>query len=249
MTDTLEGKSVLITGAAKRVGAEIARRVHAAGASVALHYRSAAGEARALAARLNEQRPRSAVVLQADLLDCPRLPALVRGVLDSFGRLDALVNNASSFFPTALGEATEAQWEDLIGTNLKAPLFLAQAAAPALEASGGTIVSITDIHAERPLRGYPIYCAAKAGLAGLTRALAIELAPRVRVNGVAPGPIQWPEDGSFDAAERDAIIAHTLLKRVGEPADIARAVLFLLADAPYMTGQIIAVDGGRSARL
>jgi pteridine reductase len=188
-------------------------------------------------------------VFQADLLDCARLPALIDGVLERFGRLDALVNNASSFYPTAVGSITEVQWSDLIGSNLKAPLFLAQAAAPALEASGGAIVNIIDIHAERPLRGYPLYCAAKAGLAGLTRALAVEMGPRVRVNGVAPGPIQWPDDGSFDAVAKDAIVEHTLLKRVGEPADIARTVLFLLADAPYITGQIIAVDGGRSAHL
>ena len=249
MTSTLEGKAVLVTGAARRVGAEIARRVHAAGAAVALHYRTAAGAAQELAAGLNASRPGSAALLQADLLDCARLPALIDGVLERFGRLDALVNNASSFFPTAIGSITEVQWSDLIGSNLKAPLFLAQAAVPALEASGGSIVNIIDIHAERPLRGYPLYCAAKAGLAGLTRALAVELGPRVRVNGVAPGPIQWPEDGSFDAAAQDAIVEHTLLKRVGEPADIARTVLFLLADAPYITGQIIAVDGGRSAHL
>jgi pteridine reductase len=216
---------------------------------LALHYRTAAGAAQALSASLNASRPGSATVFQADLLDCARLPALIDGVLERFGRLDALVNNASSFYPTAVGSITEVQWSDLIGSNLKAPLFLAQAAAPALEASGGAIVNIIDIHAERPLRGYPLYCAAKAGLAGLTRALAVELGPRVRVNGVAPGPIQWPDDGSFDAAAKDAIVEHTLLKRVGEPADIARTVLFLLADAPYITGQIIAVDGGRSAHL
>jgi pteridine reductase len=249
MTSTLEGKAVLVTGAARRVGAEIARRVHAAGAVLALHYRTAAVAAQELAAGLNASRPGSAALLQADLLDCARLPALIDGVLERFGRLDALVNNASSFYPTAVGSITEVQWSDLIGSNLKAPLFLAQAAVPALEASGGSIVNIIDIHAERPLRGYPLYCAAKAGLAGLTRALAVELGPRVRVNGVAPGPIQWPEDGSFDAAAQDAIVEHTLLKRVGEPADIARTVLFLLADAPYITGQIIAVDGGRSAHL
>lgn len=249
MTSTLEGKAVLVTGAARRVGAEIACRVHAAGAVLALHYRTAADAAQALAASLNASRPGSATLLQADLLDCARFPALIDGVLERFGRLDALVNNASSFYPTAVGSITEVHWSDLIGSNLKAPLFLSQAAAPALEASCGAIVNIIDIHAERPLRGYPLYCAAKAGLAGLTRALAVELGPRVRVNGVAPGPIQWPDDGSFDAAAKDAIVEHTLLKRVGDPADIARTVLFLLADAPYITGQIIAVDGGRSAHL
>lgn len=249
MMSTLEGKAVLITGAARRVGAEIARVVHAAGASVGLHYRSAAGEAQALADCLNAARPGSALLLKGDLLETVRLQQLVDRVVERFGQLDAVVNNASSFFPTPLGSVTESHWYDLIGTNLKAPLFLAQAAAPALTSSGGAIVNIVDIHAERPLGGYPLYCAAKAGLAGLTRALALELGPRVRVNGVAPGPIQWPEDGSFDAATRHAIVEHTLLKRVGEPADIARTVLFLLADAPYVTGQIIAVDGGRSAHL
>lgn len=249
MMSTLEGKAVLITGAAKRVGAEIARAVHGAGAAVGLHYRSAAGEAQALADSLDASRPGSAVLLQADLLETSRLPRLIEGFLERFGRLDALVNNASSFFATPLGTITEAHWDDLIGTNFKAPLFLAQAAAPALSSAGGAIVNIVDIHAERPLEGYPLYCAAKAGLAGLTRALALELGPRVRANGVAPGPIQWPEDESFDAAARHAIVEHTLLKRVGEPADIARTVLFLLADAPYITGQVIAVDGGRSAHL
>jgi pteridine reductase len=245
----LAGKTVLITGGAKRVGAEIVRHVHRAGADVALHCRSAIGEADALAGELNAVRRNSAFVLHADLLDIDRMPALVDTVLTHFGRLDGLVNNASSFFATPVGGIDESQWLDLIGTNLRAPLFLAQAAAAALKASRGSIVNVTDIHAERPLRHFPVYCAAKAGLAGLTRALALELAPEVRVNAVAPGPIQWPDSTDFDAAARDAIIDHTLLKRVGEPADIARAVVFLLADAPYVTGQILAVDGGRSIHI
>jgi pteridine reductase len=169
--------------------------------------------------------------------------------MERFGRLDGLVNNASSFFPTALGQIDEAAWVDLMGSNLKAPLFLSQAAAPHLKATGGAIINIVDIHAERPLKGYPLYCAAKAGLLGLTRALAVELAPEVRVNGVAPGAIEWPDDGQFPAAERQAIVAHTLLGRIGRPSDIARTVRFLLFDAPYITGQIIPVDGGRSAHL
>jgi len=240
---------VLVTGGARRVGAEIARRLHAAGARVALHYRSSSANAEALAAGFNAARPDSALVLQADLLDTAGLPGLVSAVLERFGRLDGLVNNASSFFPTAVGEIDEAAWADLIGSNLKAPLFLSQAAAPHLKASGGAIINIVDIHAERPLKGYPLYSAAKAGLLGLTRALALELAPRVRVNGVAPGAIEWPDDWQFSPAEREAIVRHTLLGRTGAPSDIARTVAFLLFDAPYITGQVIAVDGGRSAHL
>ena len=245
---------VLVTGAARRVGAEIARALHAAGARVAIHYRSSAPAALALAAELNAAQPdgagESAVVFVADLLDSAALPALVESVVQRFGRLDALVNNASSFFATEVGAVDAAAWDDLIGSNLKAPLFLAQAAAPHLERSGGCIVNITDIHAERPLKGYPLYCAAKAGLLGLTRALALELGPRVRVNAVAPGTIEWPQDkNDFPPAERKAIIAHTLLKRIGSPADIARTVKFLVFDAPYVTGQVINVDGGRTAHL
>lgn len=240
---------VLVTGGARRVGAELVRCLHAAGAQVAVHYRHSRGEAEALVATLEQLRPGSALALQADLLDCTALPRLVEAVVAHFGRLDGLVNNASSFFPTALGDIDEAAWGDLIGSNLKAPLFLAQAAAPHLTASGGAIVNIVDIHAERPLKGYPLYCAAKAGLLGLTRALALELAPRVRVNGVAPGAIEWPDDGQFPPQERERIVAHTLLGRVGSPSDIARTVRFLLLDAPYVTGQILAVDGGRSAHL
>lgn len=249
MTETLQGKVVLVTGAAKRVGAEIARQIHAAGARVALHYRSAAAEAQGLAAEFNRQRPDSALLLRADLLNGSGRSALVQGAVERWGRLDAVINNASSFFPTPLDSVSEEQWEDLIGTNLKAPLFLAREAASFLRRSRGAIVNITDIHAERPLRGYAVYCAAKAGLTGLTRALALELAPEVRVNAVAPGPIQWPEGDVIGAGERAAIVEHTLLKRVGEPADVARTALFLLADAPYVTGQIIAVDGGRSVHL
>lgn len=240
---------VLVTGAARRVGAEIARHLHAAGASLVLHCRRSGAEAEALAAEFNARRPDSARVLQADLLDSVALVGLVERAVAAFGRLDGLVNNASSFFPTALGEIDEAAWFDLMGSNLKAPLFLAQAAAPHLRASRGGIVNIVDIHAERPLKGYPVYCAAKAGLLGLTRALALEMAPEVRVNGVSPGAIEWPDDGQFPPEERDAIVRHTLLGRVGAPSDIARSVVFLLLEAPYITGQILAVDGGRSAHL
>jgi len=243
------GKTVLVTGAAKRVGSAIARELHAAGANVVLHYRSSAAVADALVAELNARRSASACCLQADLLDSAALPRLVADTLARFGRLDALVNNASSFFATPLGKIDLAAWEDLIGSNLKAPLFLTQAAAPHLRATRGAVVNITDIHAERPLAGYPLYCAAKAGLLGLTRALAIELAPEVRVNAVAPGPILWPDDAVFDDAARDEIVAHTLLQRAGSPQDIARTVRFLLDDAAYVTGQVINVDGGRTAHL
>jgi len=245
----LIGKTVLITGAAKRVGRSIARELHAAGANIVVHYRQAAEAAEALVGELNALRPDSAACCQTDLLDCQALPGLVDYAVRRFQRLDALVNNASSFFPTPLASIDQAAWDDLIGSNLKAPLFLTQAAAPHLKAAHGGVVNITDIHAERPLAGFPLYCAAKAGLLGLTRALAVELAPEVRVNAVAPGPILWPEDTSFDHAARDHIIDHTLLKRSGSPQDIARAVRFLLNDAPYVTGQVINVDGGRTAHL
>ncbi len=245
----LHGKTILVTGAARRVGAGIARRLHGAGASLALHCRTSQGEAEALSGELNRKRPDSAAVFVADLRAVAELPALVKAVVDRFGSLDALVNNASSFFPTPLGQIDEIAWDDLVGSNFKAPLFLAQAAAPHLAAVGGAIVNITDIHAERPLKGYPLYCAAKGALLTLTRALAAELAPAVRVNAVAPGAILWPEDGQFPPAEQASIVGHALLAREGSPADIAAAVHFLLADAPYVTGQIINVDGGRSAHL
>lgn len=241
---------ILVTGAARRVGAEIARVLHAAGACVAIHYHRSAGEAAALAEALNEDRAHSAAIFQADLCAIDTLAPLVTAVGERFGRLDGLVNNASSFYPTKVGAIDTAAWDDLIGTNLRAPLLLAQAAAPYLAQHGGSIVNITDVHAERPLKGYALYCVAKAGLLGLTRALAVELGPQVRVNALAPGAVEWPEqDEDFSPAERAAIIQHTLLKRVGSPNDIARTVKFLIFDAPYITGQVIAVDGGRSAHL
>ena len=245
----MTGKTVLITGAAKRVGRSIACALHAGGANVMLHYRNAEAEARAMSVEFNRQRLNSADCAHADLLDLAALARLVDQTVARFGRLDALVNNASSFFPTPLGSIDEQAWDDLVGSNFKAPLFLTQAAAPHLRASRGAVVNITDIHAERPLAGYPLYCAAKAGLLGLTRALAIELAPEVRVNAVAPGPILWPDDSAFDAEARDRIVDHTLLKRAGDPQDIAGAVCFLLNDASYVTGQVINVDGGRTAHL
>lgn len=243
---------ILITGAARRVGAEIARTLHAAGARLVLHYRNSAAEAEALTAELNATRPDSVLCASADLCDVADIPRLVAIAVERCGRLDALVNNASSFYATPIGSITEAAWQDLIGSNLKGPLFLAQAAAPHLRKTRGAIVNITDIHAELPLKNYPLYCAAKAGLLGLTRALALELAPEVRVNAVAPGPIAWPEGpaaADFDMAARSAIISRTLLQHEGSPADIARTVRFLLLDAPYVTGQVINVDGGRSIYL
>jgi pteridine reductase len=249
MSESLSGKVVLVTGGAKRVGAAIARRLHREGASLMLHYRGSEREAKALRTELNAERADSVALVQADLLDTAGLAEIVRNAVGRFDRLDALVNNASTFFPTPVGEMTPANWESLIGTNLRAPLFLSQAAAPHLKKAGGAIVNITDIHAERPLKSYVIYSIAKTGLVGLTRSLARELGPEVRVNGVAPGAIVWPEDGSWDDVTRQRVVSHTLLKRTGEPDDIARAVYYLIAEAPYVTGQIIAVDGGRSINI
>jgi pteridine reductase len=244
----VQGRIVLITGGAKRVGAAICRRLHAAGANLMLHYRASAGEARLLQAELNGARPDSVALIQADLLDLNKLPAMIDQTLQKFGRLDGLVNNASSFFPTPIGAINPESWENLIGTNLRAPLFLAQAAAPALKKAQGAIVNIADIHAERPLKGYVVYTLAKAGLVALTRSLALELAPGVRVNAVAPGAIAWPEDGQFEPGERERIIATTPLRRTGNPDEIAQAVHFLCT-APFVTGQVLAVDGGRSIFL
>ena len=249
MSESLSGKVVLVTGGAKRVGAAIARRLHREGANLMLHYRGSEREARALRAEFNVGRADSVALVQADLLDVPGLSEIVRNTIGRFERLDALVNNASAFFPTPVGEMTASTWESIVGANLRAPLFLSQAAAPHMKKTGGAIVNITDIQAERPLKNYVIYSIAKTGLVGLTRSLARERAPEVRVNGVAPGAIVWPEDGSWDDLTRQRIVSHTLLRRTGEPDDIARAVHYLLAEAPYVTGQIIAVDGGRSINL
>lgn len=241
----LAGKTVLVTGAARRVGAVIAERLHGAGASVVLHYHRSAAEAAALAQRLETVRPHSAAVIEADLLDTARLPRLIESAGKAFGGLDVLVNNASTFYPTPLGEITEAQWNDLMGTNLKAPLFLAQAAAGMLRLSRGLVLNIVDIHGMRPLRRHAVYSVAKAGLIMLTRSLARELAPHVRVNAIAPGPVLWPEQ-PMDAELQARIVDRTLLKRPGSPEDVARAALFFACDAPYVTGQVLAIDGGRS---
>ena len=241
---TLAGKVALVTGAARRVGSVLVRALHGAGADVVLHYRSSEEAARAITATLNATRPDSAVVVQADLLDAQAPSKLVAAAQETFGRLDILVNNASSFYPTAIGEISESDWNDLVGTNLKAPLFLTQAAVPLLRVANGLVLNLVDIHGLRPLRRYPTYCIAKAGLIMLTKSLARELAPQVRVNAVAPGPVLWAQD--TDADLREEIVSRTLLKREGSPEDVARALLYFAADAPYVTGQVLAVDGGRS---
>ncbi len=250
MNTSLQDKVILITGGAKRVGASICRLLHAGGANLMIHYRSSVNEARMLQAELNLKRPNSVTIIQGDLLNLAVLPSLVFETVQNFGRLDVLINNASSYYATELGQINDVAWEDLIGSNLKAPLFLSQAAAPELKKNNGSIINITDMHVERPKKGYIVYSVAKAGLVTLTRSLAHELGPEVRVNAVAPGPVMWPEDNpQFDEVYRQRVISQTLLKRIGEPEDIAKAVKFLIQDAPFMTGQVIAVDGGRSLNL
>ncbi len=242
---TLNGQVALVTGAARRIGAAISRRLHHHGANVAIHYRDSSDEANALCDELNAARPDSAMSLRADLSDTSAFPELIDSVTEWHGQLDILINNASSFYPTELGHVSEADWDNLIGTNLKAPLFLAQAALVPLRSSRGVIVNIVDIHAQRPLRNHAVYGAAKAGLAMLTRSLAKDLGPEIRVNGVSPGAILWPETELSDAAKK-SILGQIPLGRTGEPDDIAGCVLYLVRDATYVTGQIIAVDGGRS---
>jgi len=243
--NSLQGQVVLITGGARRVGAVVAGALHAAGANILIHYRSSAAAAKELCATLNQTRPGSAAMYAANLIEADAPEKLVTATLSEFGRIDVLINNASSFYATPVGKITLAQWDDLIGSNLKAPLFLSQAAAPSLAQHQGLIINMIDIHASRPLKAHPVYCAAKAGLAMLTRSLARELGPSIRVNGIAPGPVLWPEE-PIDAVLKQEIINKTALKRHGTPQDIARTALFLAQDAPYITGQIIAVDGGRS---
>lgn len=242
---TLEGKRALITGAARRIGAAITERLHEAGADVAIHYRNSAAEAKELRRKLNDARPDSAEIFAADLNDTGAVSRLIGAVVDWAGRLDILVNNASSFYATPVGSINDAQWDDLIGSNLKAPLFLSQAAWPHLKSAHGTIVNLLDIHSRRPLKNHPVYASAKAGLAGLTRSLAKDLAPEVRVNGIAPGAILWPEEGMTHEIKNN-ILKRVPLRRPGDPRDIADCVIYLVRDAMYVTGQIIAVDGGRS---
>jgi pteridine reductase len=246
MSAVLAGRTVLVTGAARRVGAAICRRLHAAGAAVVVHHHRSAADAQVLVQALNAARAESAVAVRADLLDAAALPQLITDALALNGRLDALVNNASSFYATPVGGIDEQAWNDLLGTNLKAPLFLSQAAAPALRAAGGCIVNIIDIHAELPMKDHAVYTAAKGGLLALTRSLARELGPEVRVNGVSPGTILWPEGPEWqNDGERQRILGRTVLKRTGDPDDIAGAVEYMIS-APFVTGQILAVDGGRS---
>ena len=241
----IEDKVVLVTGGAQRIGAQIVRTLHGAGMKVAIHYHASGVAAEQLAAELNGVRSDSAATVRGDLDDAAALPGLIAAVSARFGRLDALVNNASRFYPTPLDTATAAQWDELMGSNLRAPFFLAQAAAPLLRAAGGCIVNLVDVHAQRPLEGHSIYCMAKAANAMMVMALARELGPAVRVNGVAPGAILWPDRELSDAA-RQEILDRTALKRTGAMEDIAKAVLFLVRDADYVTGQVLAVDGGRS---
>ena len=239
----------LITGAAKRIGAAIAQRLHEEGYDLALHYRDSAAEMDVLLAELNANRADSAFALQADLAESDRLPELIANTVGRFGRLDALVNNASSFFPTPFGQATPQHWDDLFAANARAPFFLSQAAAPHLKVSQGAIVNIADIYAERPLRDHALYGMSKAALVHMTKALAAELAPDVRVNAVSPGAILWPEDGKNEAAKsasaKSAMLVRTPLQRIGTVKEIAEAVRWLLRDATYTTGQVIRVDGGR----
>jgi pteridine reductase len=250
MSAPLEGKVVLITGGARRIGAAVARHLHGEGANLVVHYRSSTAEARQLKRELADARADSVTLVQGDLLKPGHLAGLVKDAVKAYGRLDALVNNASSFYATPLGEIDENAWDDLIGTNLKAPLFLSQAAARELKKTHGAIVNIIDIHAEFPMKDYVVYNVAKSGLVALTRSLARELGPEVRVNGIAPGTIVWPEDDTWkDDLARQRIVKQTALKRIGEPEDIAKAVAFLVSGAPYVTGQVLAVDGGRSVML
>ena len=249
MTTEAKPPVVLVTGGGKRVGAAIVQRLHREGWRVAIHYRASADAAAALAASLNGLRTGSAMVFAADLLDLQALPKLVDQVVTQFGQLNALVNNASTFYPTAIGAVTPADWTQLMGSNLQAPLFLSQAAAPHLKRTHGSIVNITDIHAERPMAGYVVYNIAKAGLRGLTAALARDLAPEIRVNAVAPGPIAWPDDGQIPESEKSRILDQVPLRREGGVAQIAEAVKYLVCDADFVTGQTINVDGGRSIAI
>jgi pteridine reductase len=247
---TSSAPAILVTGAARRVGAAIARALHGDGANVIVHCNRSRSEGEALVKTLNATRPQSAHLVQGDLLATNALKGLVEHAASEWGRLDGLVNNASNFYATPVGAINEDMWLDLIDTNLKAPLFLCQAALPHLKKTRGAIVNIADIHAERPLKNFPVYGIAKAGLIGLTRSLALEFAPDVRVNAIAPGAIAWPEScGDFPANERERIVAQTPLKRIGSPEDIASMVKTLLNHAPYVTGQVLAVDGGRSIAL
>ncbi len=236
----------LITGSARRIGAEIVRTLHANGMRVIIHYRNSAQEAHALADSLNSSRPDSAAIIQADLDKPDQVRQLAHDALACFDRMDLLVNNASSFYPTPIDQADDADWDKLIHSNLRAPFILSQQLTPALRQQHGCIINIVDVYAEKPLQTHTLYCMAKAGLAMMTKSLARELGPEIRVNGVSPGPILWPEAGQMN---QQAIQDATALKRSGEPDDIANTVYWLATAAPFITGQILAVDGGRSLAL
>lgn len=248
MTSSHPRPVALITGASRRVGAVVARILHAAGYDLALHYRHSSDEADALAKDLEQQRPNSTLLLQADLANLAALPGLIEKLLAHFGRLDALINNASAFYATPLDSATPTQWNELFASNAQAPFFLTQAAIPALREARGGIVNMLDIYAERPLAGYTLYCMAKASLAAMTRSLALELGPDIRVNGIAPGAVLWPAEGKSDE-EQNELLSRTPLKRAGTPEDVASAILWLLRDAHYTTGQVVHVDGGRTLSI
>ena len=241
-------RTALITGGARRIGAVITRELHGAGLNVVIHCNSSRDQAAQLAVALNEARPDSAFVVQADLTESDGPPAILEPIRDHWGRLDLLVHNASQFRPTSLGSTTPEDWNAIMSANLVGPFFLSQAAAPMLKATEGAIVSVVDIHGQTPLHGFPVYSIAKAGLVMMTRSLALELAPEVRVNGVAPGAILWPEPEPSPAV-KDAILERTALKRRGEPRDIAGAVRYLGLEAGYVTGEILTVDGGRSLHM
>lgn len=242
----LAGQVALITGAARRIGAEIAKTLHEVGMNIVLHYYASEEEAMNLYQQLNKKRHHSALVVRAELLDPESGKFLIKQALSAWNRLDVLVNNASRFYKTELGEVTDFEWDDLLNSNLKVPFFLAQAAAPHLRKTKGSIINITDIHGERPLRQYSVYCISKGGLTLMTKALAKEWGPDIRVNAIAPGAVIWPEgENVLSDTEKQNIIDHISLQRIGSAEDIAKAVLFFVRDATYVTGQILAVDGGR----
>jgi len=240
-----DSRVVLITGAAQRLGAATARELHGRGWRILVHCRQSREKADELAAELNVKRPQSCTVLQADLAQDAEVLKLASAAQAVWSRVDALINNASSFYPTPIGSATTENWDDLFSSNARAPFFLAQALAPELRRQQGAIINMLDIHAERPLREHTLYCMAKAASAMMTQALARELAPDIRVNGIAPGAILWPSLGG-NTTMQEKVLAGIPMQRLGEPSDIARTIAFLLEGAPYITGQIIAVDGGRS---
>lgn len=240
----LNNKVALVTGSARRIGAVTLRTLHANGAKVVVHYRNSSSDAEKLCAELNQLRQDSCITVQGDLNDIKAMPNVIETIIQQMGQLDILVNNASTFYPTPMGEITEKHWDDLLGSNLKAPLFLSQAAMPYLKATQGCIVNMVDVHGFRPMKNYPVYSVAKAGLFMLTQSLARELGPDVRVNGVAPGAILWPEMDE-NQSDQQELLDKTALKRMGTPKDIANTVLFLVRDADYITGQVIPVDGGR----